>query len=633
MKSGRLRNRLRLFSLALLIFPLSAARAPAQPPSVSLELLADGLEIPVFVTHAGDSRLFVVLKTGRILIYEDGRILPRPFLDIEGRVRSTGTEQGLTSMAFAPDYATSGFFFLPYIDLSGDSVLARFRVTADPDVADPQSEVKLLEVPQPFSNHNGGQVQFGPDGMLYYGLGDGGSAFDPQCNAQNDDTLLGKLLRLDVGRNRNSPPFFAVPPDNPFVGPGDPPDVVWAEGLRNPWRFSFDRTAGNLYIADVGQNEWEEVNFLPSGSPGGRNFGWKTLEGNLCLGDAGGCSPTPPGCGSAAYTAPVLTYRHGPPDFHCSITGGYVYRGTQISGLRGFYLYGDFCSGILWAARRNASGAWVSFALDASLPGLTSFGEGRLRELYLVGGDSLFRLVSGGGSEPGVIELTAGDFSAQESSGEMAIVLRRSQGSDGNVSATLTVAAGSATADVDYVQGSYGTSWGPGETGERTIRIPIIDDTGVEGEETFTVEIGSVSGSATIGPQASATARIVDDDEIPAPCTPDAETLCLNDGRFRLTLDWRTRAGASGAGQAVPLTGDTGFFWFFNPANVEAVVKVLDGCATALGGFWVFAAGLTNVETTLRVQDVETGFSRLYTNPLGAAFQPVQDTAAFDTCP
>ncbi|NJL95643.1 MAG: PQQ-dependent sugar dehydrogenase [Anaerolineae bacterium] len=306
---------------------------PPRNDAYAFVQVADAFRSPVYLTHAGDARLFVVEKAGRILILEGGQVRSVPFLDIEARVTSSGSEQGLLSLAFPPDYATSGLFYVYYnTGPAGDSVVARYRVSAaDPNQADPASETRILEVPQPFPNHNGGLLKFGPDGYLYIGLGDGGSAGDPQNHGQDPATLLGTLLRLDV--SDPSVPY-RIPPDNPFVDDPTRAPEIWAYGLRNPWRFSFDRATGHLFIGDVGQGGWEEINHQVAGSPGGENYGWNLYEGDERFADRA----APPG---AELVFPVATYAHGnlldPRRAHCSVTGGYVYRGAALPELQGTY--------------------------------------------------------------------------------------------------------------------------------------------------------------------------------------------------------------------------------------------------------------------------------------------------------
>ncbi len=339
------------------------------PQSATWLLLADGLERPIAVVASGDGsgRLFLVEQPGSIRVFQDGALLAQPFLDIRERVGSRGNEQGLLGLAFHPNYATNGYLYVNYTDRDGDTVISRFSaVTGEPDRADPSSEKPLLRVAQPYPNHNGGSVVFGPDGNLYLGLGDGGSAGDPQGNAQSLRTHLGKILRLDV--DGGDP--YGIPADNLF-GEGLP--EIWAYGLRNPWRFSFDRLSGDIYIADVGQNAWEEVNYLPAGSPAGANFGWDYREGTHPF------EGQPPA--GISLIDPVAEYNHTQ---GCSVTGGYVYRGNRLPAWRGVYLYGDFCSGIVWGMVRNPDGTWQTRPLFDTGHYISSFGEDDEGEVYLV---------------------------------------------------------------------------------------------------------------------------------------------------------------------------------------------------------------------------------------------------------
>jgi glucose/arabinose dehydrogenase len=329
------------------------------------------LDLPVDVQNAGDGsgRLFVVEKPGRILIIQNGQLLAAPFLDIRGEVGSQNTEQGLLGLAFHPNYAASGMFFVNYTDVNGNTVLAAFHVSAgDPNRADPATQVDLLHVHQPYANHNGGGLAFGPDGYLYIGLGDGGSAGDPLRNGQNLNTELGKLLRINVDAGEP----YSIPPDNPFASSGGLPEI-WAFGLRNPWRFSFDRLTGDLFIGDVGQDSWEEVDFVPAGTPGGLNFGWSFYEADHAY------HPNPPA--SASFTFPVTEYSH---DFGCSISGGYVYRGAELPEWQGVYLFGDYCSGTVWGLIQSGPNVWQTQVLFNTGARINTFGEDEAGELYLV---------------------------------------------------------------------------------------------------------------------------------------------------------------------------------------------------------------------------------------------------------
>lgn len=365
-------------------------------PAIRLEQVA-AASAPVAMAHAGDGRMFICEKAGVIRVLKDGVLLPTPFLDIRSLVTSTDSEQGLLGLAFHPNYAANGYFYVNYINTPGnapnnpaDTAIARYRVSANPDVADPASGVVLMVIGQPFTNHNGGQLKFGPDGYLYIGMGDGGSGGDPSCYAQREDTLLGKMLRLDVNQNVNQPPYYGVPASNPFVAQGHPMDKVWAKGLRNPWRFSFDRATGDLYIADVGQNQWEEVSRQPASSTGGENYGWKIMEGNACFG-ASGCPAPVVSCNSPALTMPIHVYGHS--SGNCSITGGYVYRGAAITDLPGRYVFGDYCSGRIWEL--NPATNAVTELHDGPF-GLTTFGEAADGELYVAYGNTIYKLINDG---------------------------------------------------------------------------------------------------------------------------------------------------------------------------------------------------------------------------------------------
>ena len=352
------------------------------PAAVGLELVVDGLDFPVWLTSPpGDSRLFVVEKDGRVVVVEADALLPEPFLDLRGQV-STGNEQGLLSMAFHPDYAANGRFFVNYTDPAGDTRIVEFRVSDDPDRADPGSARTVLTIDQPFSNHNGGLAIFGPDGMLWIGTGDGGSGGDPRGNGQNLGALLGKLLRIDVDGAQP----YAVPGDNPFLGTAGARPEVWAYGLRNPWRFSFDRETGDLYIGDVGQNRIEEVNAV-RGAGEGRNYGWNVMEGSRCFEPSEGCDED-------GLTLPVIDYDH---DEGCSVTGGTVYRGSEVPDLVGVYLYSDYCGGFVRSFRFDGSRAvderrWPQ--LEPPDNEVVSFGEDADGEVYvLTAGGAVHRIV------------------------------------------------------------------------------------------------------------------------------------------------------------------------------------------------------------------------------------------------
>jgi glucose/arabinose dehydrogenase len=338
-----------------------------------LELVADGFDQPVQVVDPGDGsgRLFVVEQPGRIRIVRDGQVAPEPFLDITDLVGCCG-ERGLLGLAFHPDYAKTGDMFVNYTDRNGNTVVARYQVsTTDPNRADPASAELILAVDQPAANHNGGLLLFGPkDRYLYIGLGDGGGGNGQ--NGQDLSTLLGKILRVDVDRTAGGRPFkYAIPPDNPFVDqPGALPEI-WALGVRNPWRFSFDRDTGDLWIGDVGSATYEEVNYQPAASPGGENYGWNLMEGRECRAN-GGCDE---------FVAPVSGFGR---DEGCVVTGGYAYRGNTVPELDGVYLFADYCNGRVWGLVRDRSDAWIRLGPVETGLRISSFGEDATGELYVV---------------------------------------------------------------------------------------------------------------------------------------------------------------------------------------------------------------------------------------------------------
>ncbi len=365
------------------------ATATPQPTRIAvtsgkprLNKVLDGLDSPVYLTSgpAGSGVLYVIEQPGRIRLIENNRLLKAVFLDIEDRVGSSGNEQGLLGMAFAPDFRQLPRVFVNYTDKSGNTIVSSFAVTADGRSADVKSEQIVIEIKQPYANHNGGQIKFGPDNMLYIGTGDGGSAGDPQEHGQNVESLLGKMLRIDVRASDASTPYL-IPDDNPVFGDGSRREI-WSVGLRNPWRFSFDRATGDLYIADVGQNAIEEVNFQPAGRKGD-NYGWKLREGTRRYS----------GERQTSFIEPVAEYEHGPDG--CSITGGYVYRGAAVPALAGAYVYGDFCSGKIWALTREG-GRWRNRELMDTGYSITSFGEDAAGELYLLdrGDGAVYRFVT-----------------------------------------------------------------------------------------------------------------------------------------------------------------------------------------------------------------------------------------------
>ena len=341
--------------------------------SVQLQLYISNLEGPVLVTHAGDgkNRLFVVEKTGQVFLLDASQQHKQKklYLDASSLITTKGNEQGLLSIAFHPDFESNGYLFIFYTATDGDNTLA--RLTVDPpnlkQINSTTLEV-LFSVEDPASNHNGGMLAFGRDGYLYIGMGDGGRGGDPWNNAQNLETLLGKMLRIDV----NQATAYSIPEDNPFLSKKNSRPEIWSYGLRNPWRHSFDADSGDLWIADVGQDKWEEIHWQAANSKGGQNYGWRLMEGRHCY-------LPKKNCNNGTLIAPVAEYSH---THGCSVTGGYVYRVQAITELQGKYVFGDFCTGTIWSIDKSAN-----FAMQKLLKtdlNISSFGEDEARELYVV---------------------------------------------------------------------------------------------------------------------------------------------------------------------------------------------------------------------------------------------------------
>jgi glucose/arabinose dehydrogenase len=390
-------------TLVLLAALATAAVSHAQGFTLTTERVVGGLARPIAAAHAGDGsgRLFLVQQGGSVRVLASGQLLAQPFLSIP--VSCCG-ERGLLGLAFHPDYPSNGFFYVSYTDSQGDSVVSRFEVSADPNRADPASEVVLLRVAQPESNHNGGHLAFGPDGYLYIALGDGGGGGDQHGtigNGQELGTLLGKILRIDVD-SATTP--YGIPATNPFAARPNARPEIWAYGLRNPWKFSFDRETGDLWIGDVGQGNWEEIDFQLRSSRGGENYGWRRMEGRHCFNPVTNCQ-------EAGMVLPVLEYDHS---LGCSVTGGYRYRGPQ-SLLRGVYFYADFCTGRLWGATKRCgrSAGWRTTELVRLPFNVTSFAEGENGEVFVFEYDpsdgALHRLVASPGRSRASDRVERGD--------------------------------------------------------------------------------------------------------------------------------------------------------------------------------------------------------------------------------
>lgn len=508
-------------SITFRVGALSAAMA-AELPTIALSSPISGLTQPVSIGHAADGsgRLFVVEQTGRIRIIKNGALLLAPFLNISNRI-SAGGERGLLGLAFPPGFATKRHFYVNYTNPSGNIVIARYGVSAgNNDLADPASEQIVLTVNHSqFSNHNGGQLAFGPnDGFLYIGTGDGGSGGDPDNRAQNGNDLLGKILRIDV--ETGSPVTFTVPASNPFVGqPGFRPEI-WALGLRNPWRFSFDRQTHDLYVGDVGQNAFEEVNFQPATSGGGENYGWRLMEGLHCF--------NPPNCNMMGLTLPVVEYDHS---LGCSVTGGYVYRATTFPRMHGLFFYGDFCSGRIWGLR-NENATWqTALLLDSSI-NISTFGEDEQGNLFVAdyNGGNIFSLIDTGASPSPTptptptpltttVRFSAAQFQVTEDCTEVSINVTRT----GPLTAAQTVeymtVDNSAKQKTDFTYAEGSISFASGEA-SKSFTLLVSEDAYAEGNENFIVGLRHPSTGLALGIPNSASIIINDDDPIDGATNP-----------------------------------------------------------------------------------------------------------------
>ena len=497
--------------------PVAHAQTP-ELPTLALGTPIQGFSAPVGIGHAGDNsnRIFVVEQGGRVRIVKSGVLQSSPFLDIAGRI-SAGGERGLLGLAFPPDYARKGYFYVNYTNTAGNTVVSRFRRDAsNPDAADPASEQIILTVGQPFANHNGGQLAFGPsDKMLYVGMGDGGSGGDPGNRAQNPAELLGKILRIDTESGR---PFtYTSPASNPFVTTAGFRPEIWATGVRNPWRFSFDRTMFDLFIADVGQGSFEEIDFQDASSDGGENYGWRIMEGVHCF------NPNP--CSMAGLTLPILEYDHS--GGNCSVTGGYVYRAGAFPRMQGLYLYGDFCSGRIWALRDTGAAWQNSLLLDTSIQ-ISAFGEDEAGNLYAAsyGGGDIYPLVDNGPALPPTVtptpEIRFGFPSAvlSENSGAASIPVTRSGDTTVDIYVDYATSDNNTTARKDYTPARGTLHFAPGET-LKTFDVLITNDETDEADEVLMVTLSNfVASRGILEAFPSRTITIQDDDAATSPDNP-----------------------------------------------------------------------------------------------------------------
>jgi glucose/arabinose dehydrogenase len=479
-------------SFNLFMSTVALAQA-AETPTLALGSPISGFSSPVGIGHAGDgsNRIFVVEQGGRIRIVKSGILQPSPFLDIAGRI-STGGERGLLGLAFPQDYARKGYFYVNYTNTAGNTVVSRFqRSASNADLADPANEQIILTVGQPFANHNGGQLAFGPlDRMLYVGMGDGGSGGDPGNRAQNSADLLGKILRLDTETGR---PFtYTSPSTNPFLTTAGFRPEIWALGMRNPWRFSFDRSTADLFIADVGQGLFEEISFQPSTSSGGENYGWRIMEGLHCF------NPNP--CSTTGLTLPVVEYDHSAGN--CSVTGGYVYRAGVFPRMQGFYFYGDFCSGRIWGLRRG-SGTWQNTLLLDTTIQISAFGEDEAGNLYVASYSTgaIHPLVDNGPAlSPSPTpaptpEVRFGTPSIvfSENGGGALVPVTRSGDTTVDITVDYATADGTASSRRDYTPARGTLHFAPGET-LKTFTVLVTNDDTDENDETLTLALSNYVG-------------------------------------------------------------------------------------------------------------------------------------------
>jgi glucose/arabinose dehydrogenase len=470
----------------------SPLQTSAELPTLALSpAVASGLSLPIGITNAGDGsgRLFIIQQAGRIRLVKNGSLLATPFLDITSRVSCCG-ERGLLGLAFPRDYVTKGYFYINYTNTAGNTVVARYQRNAtNPDLADPASEQIILTVAQPFANHNGGHLAFSPvDGQLYVAMGDGGDGGDPGNRAQNPNELLGKILRLDVETGR--PYTYTISQTNPFINSASFRPEIWALGVRNPWRFSFDRAAGDLYIGDVGQSNFEEINFQPASSAGGENYGWRIMEGMHCF--------NPPGCSVTGLTLPVWEYTHAE---GCSVTGGFVYRGGTFPRMQGLYFYGDYCTGRIWGLRLEG-GTWQNSLLLDTAINISSFGEDEAGNVYVASHNTgeIFRLVDTAPVPPPTptpvpttFSFEAANVSVNEAAGKAQYKVIRSGDPSGEFTLNYGTVDGTASNRKDYTT-AFGTlRFAPGEL-TKTFDVLITNDETDEGAETVTLSLILVSG-------------------------------------------------------------------------------------------------------------------------------------------
>jgi glucose/arabinose dehydrogenase len=500
------------------------AAQSSELPAIVLASPITGLAQPVSITHAGDGsgRIFVVQQNGQIRIIRNGILSSTPFLNLSTRI-STGGERGLLGLAFPPGFAAKQYFYVNYTNPAGNIVIARYRVSSgNVDIADFNTEQVVLTVNHPVNaNHNGGQLAFSQrDGFLYIGTGDGGGGGDTENNAQNPNQLLGKILRIDV--ETGSPATYTVPASNPFLGRVGFRPEIWALGMRNPWRFSFDRLTNDLYVADVGQGQWEEVNFQPAASFGGENYGWRVMEGLHCFNPATNCNMT-------GLTLPVTEYNHGLGD--CSVTGGYVYRGTTYARMQGLFFYGDFCSGRIRAVRQ-VGGVWQATELLDTNLGISTFGEDEQGNLYVANynNGTIFNVTDNAPAATptptptptmitSTVQFSAAQVQLTEDCTGVVIAVTRTGTLDAAQTVGYVTNEGTANQEADFTHAEGTLMFAPGEAA-KTFTVLISEDAYAEGPETLTLELRNPALGTSLGSPSLAMLTINDDETVNGTTNP-----------------------------------------------------------------------------------------------------------------
>ncbi len=538
-------------------------------PAINLQTVASGFVKPLQIVNAGDSRLFIVEQDGKIkILHIEGTITT--FLNIDSKVNSTGGEQGLLGLAFHPNYTSNGYFYVNYINNSGNTNISRFRVSSsDPDVADVSSELVILTINQPYPTHNGGDLNFGLDGYLYIAMGDGGGSGDPGNRAQDLNVLLGKMLRINV--NAGSP--YSIPPSNPFVGTAGA-DEIWAYGLRNPWRFSFDRLTGDMWIGDVGQGAWEEIDFQAANDAGGDNYGWRCYEGTHPY-NTSSCNLTAP------FTFPIFEYPHEFSQGGFSVTGGFVYRGVQYPDLYGLYIFCDYVTGNFWTTVSNGTGNWNTIQLNLNQPNIATFGEDVKGELYAA-------------------NLSTGEIYHLAGCGGISLSFNVTNAAAPNVS------NGAINLSVNGGSGPFTYSWSNGATTQ--------DISGLAAG-TYSVTVTNSAGCTVVG------GAIVDNN-----CGPATDIMITNITSQSATVSWDNSGATSykviykqpgSPSNQINTTGTVVNLTGLSPSTFYTV-KIRNKCPGAPGGFLASSSFTTDPAKFAVLSSLQ--IPKIYPNPGSGSF-------------